>query len=102
MLPQKWQNVQITKPKGFKSPKETVPLSCLYDSGYFISALFGSEAWVVNTKTFYAQPLRFMSNAPQTLSKGMIAYNEKQYKKFLTKQQRLASLLSKHQNYLQF
>ena len=72
MIPQNWQNVQIEKPKGYRSFAEKIPLSALYDSGYFISALFGTEAWVVNRKTFYAQLLRILSDAPTVLSKGMI------------------------------
>ena len=85
MLSKEWANVCVKKPQGFKSSEEKVPLSKLYDSGYFVSAVFGSEAWVINSKTFFAQPLRIMSNAPSALSKSMIAYNEKQYKKFLVK-----------------
>lgn len=102
MFTKRWQNVQIQSPSSLRTSAESIPLSRLYDSGFFISAVFGSEAWVVNAKTFYAQPLRFTSNAPQTLSKGMITYNKKQYEKFLARQQHLASLLSKHQNCLRF
>lgn len=102
MLPKNWQNVQVEKPKGYKSFAETIPLSAIYDSGYFISALFGTEAWVVNKKTFYAQPLHLLSNAPTALSKGMLTYAEKQYKRFLTKQQHLMSQLLTHQNLSRF
>lgn len=85
MLPKQWQNVYIQKPKGLKSSEDRVPLSQVYDSGYFVSAIFGSEAWVINKKTYYAQPLRLLSVAPDALSPGMITYNDKQYKKFLVK-----------------
>lgn len=98
MLPKNWQNVQIEKPKGYKSFAETIPLSALYDSGYFISALFGTDVWVVDKKTFYAQPLRILSDAPTVLSKGMVTYAEKQYQRFLMKQQRLMSQLLTHQS----
>lgn len=83
MLSKEWANVYVKKPQGFKSSEDKVPLSRLYDSGYFVSAIFGSEAWVINSKTFFAQPLRVMSDMPKELSKSMISYNEKQYKKFL-------------------
>ena len=85
MLPKQWQNVYIQKPKDLKSSEDRVPLSQVYDSGYFVSAIFGSEAWVINKKTYYAQPLRLLSVAPDALSPGMITYNDKQYKKFLVK-----------------
>ena len=102
MIPQNWQNVQIEKPKGYRSFAETIPLSALYDSGYFISALFGTEAWVVNKKTFYAQPLRILSDAPAVLSKGMVTYSEKQYSRFLAKIQRLHNSFRLLENHQQF
>ena len=103
MLPKSWQNIYIVKPKGLKAPTDAVPLSRLYDSGYFISAIFGSEAWVINSKDYYAQPLHIISNNEIILPKSMIAYNERQYKKFLSKvkQQRRESHLLAHQNHFE-
>lgn len=98
MLPQNWQNVQIEKPKGYKSLAVKIPLSALYDSGYFVSAIFGSEAWVINKKTFESQPMHILSSAPSRLSKGMQSYANKQYRRFLAKQQRLISHLSEHRS----
>ena len=85
MLPKSWQNIYIAKPKGLKTFADAVPLSRLYNSGYFISAIFGSEAWVINSKDYYAQTLHIISNNELILPKSLIAYNERQYKKFLVK-----------------
>lgn len=96
MFTKGWQNVQIQSPSALKTSAEIIPLSRLYDSGFFISAVFGSEAWVINKKDFETQILRVIGDIPDKLCKGMINYNEKQYKRFLTRQQYLASRLLKN------
>lgn len=89
MLTKDWQEVQVKTPSGI------MPLPRLYGNGFFISAVYGSEAWVVNKKTFRADPMRIIGNIPEKMCKWMTEYNDKQYKRFLVRQQRLMSRLSK-------
>lgn len=97
MLTNGWENVQIQSPSALKLSAETIPLSRLYDSGFFVSAVFGSEAWVISESNFEPQILRVIGKIPEAMCKGMIKYNEKQYKRFIAKQQQLlASRLSAH------
>ena len=97
MLTKDWQNVQVQTPSA-----GIMPLPRLYGNGFFISAVYGTEAWVINKKTFESQPMHIIGNVPQNMCKGMISYNEKQYKRFLARQQRLMSRLSEHQRQIQF
>lgn len=85
MLTKQWKDIQVQTPSA-----GIIPLPRLYGNGFFVSAVFGSEAWVINKKTFESQPMRMIGNVPDKLCRGMIVYNEKQYEKFLAKQQRLA------------
>ena len=92
MLTKKWRSVQVQTPSA-----GIMPLPRLYGNGFFISAVYGTEAWVINKKTFESQPMHIIGDIPDAMCKGMISYNEKQYKRFLAKQQRLMSHLSEHQ-----
>lgn len=89
MLTKDWQNVQVQTPSGI------MPLPRLYGNGFFVSAVYGTEAWVVNKKTFRADPMHVIGNIPEKMCKWMTEYNDKQYKRFLAKQERLMSRLSK-------
>lgn len=95
MLTKSWRNVQVRFPSA-----GIVSLPKLYGNGFFISAVYGTEAWVISKKTFESQPMRLIGEVPQDMCKGMINYNERQYKRFLAKQQRLMSHLS--ENHCQF
>lgn len=97
MLTKKWRNVQVQTPSA-----GIMPLPRLYGNGFFISAVYGTEAWVINKKTFESQPMHIIGDIPDAMCKGMISYNEKQYKRFLAKQQRLTSRLSERQRQFQF
>lgn len=95
MLTKQWKSIQVQTPSA-----GIIPLPRLYGNGFFVSAVFGSEAWVINKKTFESQPMRIIGNIPDKLCKGMINYYEKQYKRFLAKQQRLAlRLLENHSRF---
>lgn len=85
MLTKQWKSIQVQTPSA-----GIMPLPRLYGNGFFVSAVFGSEAWVINKKTFESQPMRMIGDIPDKLCKGMVNYCEKQYKRFLAKQQRLA------------
>lgn len=97
MLTKNWRSVQVQTPSA-----GIMPLPRLYGNGFFISAVYGTEAWVINKKTFESQPMHIIGNIPNAMCKGMISYNEKQYKRFLAKQQRLMSHLSERQRQSQF
>ena len=97
MLTKNWRSVQVQTPSA-----GIMPLPRLYGNGFFISAVYGTEAWVINKKTFESQPMHIIGNIPDAMCKGMISYNEKQYKRFLAKQQRLMSHLSERQRQSQF
>ena len=97
MLTKNWRSVQVQTPSA-----GIMPLPRLYGNGFFISAVYGTEAWVINKKTFESQPMHIIGNIPDAMCKGMISYNEKQYKRFLAKQQRLVSHLSERQRQSQF
>lgn len=85
MLTKQWKSIQVQTPSA-----GIMPLPRLYGNGFFVSAVCGTEAWVINKKTFESQPMRLIGDVPQNMCKGMIEYNEKQYKRFLAKQQHLA------------
>lgn len=102
MLTKEWQNVLIQKPSAIRGSGDSIPLSRLYDSGFFVTEIFGSEAWVVNQEDFYSQVLRIKSNLPKQVCKGMKNYAEKQYKRFLIKQKRLQQRLLEHRQQIQF
>jgi hypothetical protein len=97
MLTKNWRSVQVQTPSA-----GIMPLPRLYGNGFFISAVYGTEAWVINKKTFESQPMHIIGDIPDAMCKGMISYNEKQYKRFLAKQQRLMSHLSERQRQSQF
>ena len=90
MLTKDWQEVQVKTPSGI------MPLPRLYGNGFFVSAVYGTEAWVVNKKTFRADPMHIIGDIPEKMCKWMTEYNDKQYKRFLVRQQRLMSHLSKN------
>lgn len=97
MLTKNWRSVQVQTPSA-----GIMPLPRLYGNGFFVSAVYGTEAWVINKKTFESQPMHIIGDIPDAMCKGMISYNEKQYKRFLAKQQRLVSHLSERQRQSQF
>lgn len=97
MLTKNWRSVQVQTPSA-----GIIPLPRLYGNGFFISAVYGTEAWVINKKTFESQPMHIIGKIPNAMCKGMISYNEKQYKRFLAKQRRLMSHLSGRQHQFQF
>lgn len=101
MLSKNWKNVLIQKPATLRGSADSIPLSNLYDSGFFVSAVFGSEAWVIDKRTFESQVLCFMSDTPDEMSKAMQSYNNKQYARFVAKQQRLVLRLLKHRYQIQ-
>ena len=78
MLTKQWKSVLVQV-----SPINIVPLSHLYDDGFFISAIYGNEAWIINQKTFESKPVRFIGAIPKEMCPSMIRYNDKQYKRFL-------------------
>ena len=90
MLTKDWHNVQVQTPSGI------LPLPRLYGNGFFISAVYGTEAWVINKKTFESQPMHIIGNIPEKMCSWMNDYNDKQYRRFMAKQQRLMSRLSKN------
>lgn len=94
MLTKQWKSIQVQTPS-----EGIIPLPRLYGNGFFVSAVFGSEAWVINKKTFESQPMRMIGSIPDKLCRGMIVYNNKQYEKFLAKQRRLALRLSENRSH---
>mgnify|MGYP003290443507 CR=1 FL=1 len=95
-----WENVLIQAPTALRLGGEKIPLSRLYDSGFFISAVFGTEAWVIDKETYETYNLQLFGDVPAELCIGMQKYNDKQYNKFLAKieQLRQALRLSRRQS----
>lgn len=83
MPAKKWMSVRIKAPQALRLFAKEIPLSQLYDSGYFVSEVFGTQAWVVNKNTFESQILQIVSEVPKKLSKQLREYNDKQYRRFL-------------------
>lgn len=76
--------IYVETPQGLqkKFPEKSVPLSVLYDNGFFISEIFGTEAWIIDGKTYESQTKYVLSPITPTAYKRIQRYAEKQYKRF--------------------
>ena len=83
-MQQAFNSVYVQTPQGLfrKFPQKSIPLSALYDNGFFISEIFGTEAWIIDSKTYETQIKRVLSNISPTIYKAIKRYADKQYRKF--------------------
>lgn len=76
--------IYVETPQGLqkKFPVKSIPLSALYDNGFFISEIFGTEAWIIDGKTYESQTKYILSPISPVVYKRIQRYASKQYKKF--------------------
>lgn len=76
--------IYVETPQGLqkKFPVKSIPLSALYDNGFFISEIFGTEAWIIDSKTFESQTKYLLSPLPNTAYNSIKKFAAKQYKRF--------------------
>lgn len=76
--------IYVETPLGLqkKFPEKSVPLSVLYDNGFFISEIFGTEAWIIDGRTYESQTKYILSPVPPSAYKEIQRYASKQYKRF--------------------
>lgn len=80
-----FNSIYIETPLGLqkKFSQPSIPLSALYDNGFFVSEIFGTEAWVINDKTYETQNKYILSPVPDEAYKAIKKHANKQYKHFM-------------------
>ena len=76
--------VYIETPQGLgqKLHAKKIPLSAMYDSGFFVSEIFGTEAWIIDSHTYEAQTKHILSPLTDEIYKAIKDYAAVQYKRF--------------------
>lgn len=76
--------IYVETPQGLqkKFPVKSIPLSALYDNGFFISEIFGTEAWIIDGKTYESQTKYILSPISPSALRQIQRYASKQYKRF--------------------
>lgn len=76
--------VYIETPQGLgqKFRTKKIPLSAMYDSGFFVSEIFGTEAWVIDSHTYEAQTKYILSPLTDEIYRAIKDYAAMQYKRF--------------------
>lgn len=83
-MPKVFNSIYVQTPLGLQRqfPQKEIPLSVLYGNGFFISEVFGTEAWIIDAKTFESQTKYLVSPLTKGAYTSIKKYARKQYKRF--------------------